>query len=152
MTGAMLSPETRIGGDERAAVDPVVAPGGGLAQCSQVEAFGKDFAEVVGGREWVAVNLGWSALKMALIALGSAAGDEVIVPFTLAATGNTVDLAGTTPVCGDVIENSFSINPEAVKASITSGAKAVKPVHLYRATGAAHSGRGPLGEDVSWVS
>lgn len=131
MTGVIPAARPIIGDEERAAVDAVLATGG-LAQGPQVAAFEQEFAAIVGDRECVAVNSGTSALHMALIALGIGAGDEVIVPsFTFAATANSVALAGAKPVFVDIEADSFCINPEAVKAAITSRTKAVMPVHLY---------------------
>jgi dTDP-4-amino-4,6-dideoxygalactose transaminase len=120
-----------VGDEERAAVDAVLASGG-LAQGPQVAAFEAEFAQVVGGRECVAVNSGTSALHMALLALGIGSGDEVIVPsFTFAATANAVALAGATPVFVDIEADSFCIAPEAIAAAITRRTRAVMPVHLY---------------------
>ena len=92
-----------IGDDERAAVDAVLATGM-LAQGQQVAEFEKEFSEVLlDGRSSVAVNSGTSGLHLGLLAAGVKAGDEVIVPsFTFAATGNSVALAGATPVFADI--------------------------------------------------
>ena len=131
MTGLIPAARPLVGDEERAAVDAVLASGG-LAQGPQVAAFESEFAEVVGGRECVAVNSGTSALHMALLALGIGSGDEVIVPsFTFAATANAVALAGATPVFVDIEADSFCIDPEAVVAAITPRTRAVMPVHLY---------------------
>ena len=120
-----------VGDDERAAVDAVLASGG-LAQGPQVAAFEEEFSYFVAGARCVAVNSGTSALHLALIALGSGAGDEVIVPsFTFAATANSVSLAGATPVFADIDERTFCIDPAAIAAAITERTKAVMPVHLY---------------------
>lgn len=120
-----------IGEEERAAVDSVLASGG-LAQGSQVAAFEREFAEVVGGQECVAVSSGTSALQIALLALGVEPGDEVIVPsFTFAATANAVALVGATPVFVDIDPDSFCISPEAMEVAVTPRTRAVLPVHLY---------------------
>lgn len=120
-----------IGDEERAAVDAVLASGG-LAQGQQVQAFEQEFANLVAGRECIAVNSGTSALHMALIALGVGRGDEVIVPsFTFAATANSVALTGATPMFVDIEPDSFCLSPEAIAAAVTPRTKAVMPVHLY---------------------
>ncbi|MDI2099415.1 DegT/DnrJ/EryC1/StrS family aminotransferase [Ruicaihuangia caeni] len=120
-----------IGEEERAAVDRVMRSGM-LAQGPEVAAFETEFAEIVAGRESVAVNSGTSALHMAFLAGGVGAGDEVIVPsFSFAATANAVALAGAKPVFVDIEPKHFSIDPAAVEAAITRRTKAVMPVHLY---------------------
>jgi dTDP-4-amino-4,6-dideoxygalactose transaminase len=120
-----------IGEDERAAVDWVLRSGM-LAQGAEVEAFEKEFSGLVDGRACIAVNSGTSALHLGMLAAGVTAGDEVIVPsFTFAATGNSVALAGATPVFVDISPESFCLDPKAVEAAITPRTTAIMPVHLY---------------------
>jgi len=121
-----------IGAEERAAVDRVLQSGM-IAQGPEVAAFEKEFsAELLDGRPAVAVNSGTSGLHMGLLAAGVQPGDEVIVPsFTFAATGNSVALAGATPVFADIDLATFNLDPESVRAAITPRTKAIMPVHLY---------------------
>ncbi|MDD7466163.1 MAG: DegT/DnrJ/EryC1/StrS family aminotransferase [Actinomycetaceae bacterium] len=121
-----------IGAEERAAVDAVLASGM-VAQGPQVAAFEEEFsAQMVQGSHCVAVNSGTSALHVGLLAAGIGAGDEVIVPsFTFAATGNSVAIAGATPVFADIEAEHFCLDPRDVEAKITDKTKAIMPVHLY---------------------
>ncbi len=120
-----------IGAEERAAVDRVLASGM-IAQGPEVAAFETEFSPVAGGVECVAVNSGTSALHLGLLAAGVKAGDEIIVPsFTFAATGNSVALAGATPVFVDISADSFCLDPKAVEAAITPRTTGIMPVHLY---------------------
>lgn len=120
-----------IGEDERKAVDRVIASGM-LAQGPEVEAFENEFSKIVDNRRCVAVNSGTSALHLGLLAAGIGPGDEVIVPsFTFAATGNSVALAGATPVFVDIEPNYFCIDPAAIEAAIGPKTAAIMPVHLY---------------------
>ncbi|MDD7687701.1 MAG: DegT/DnrJ/EryC1/StrS family aminotransferase [Actinomycetaceae bacterium] len=121
-----------IGAEERAAVDAVLASGM-VAQGPQVAAFEEEFsAQMVEGVHCVAVNSGTSALHVGLLAAGIGAGDEVIVPsFTFAATGNSVAIAGATPVFADIEADHFCLDPQDIEAKITDKTKAIMPVHLY---------------------
>ncbi|GAB2454324.1 DegT/DnrJ/EryC1/StrS family aminotransferase [Xylanimonas ulmi] len=121
-----------VGDEEREAVDRVLRSGM-IAQGPEVAAFEQEFgAQMVGGRACVAVNSGTAGLHLGLLAAGVGPGDEVIVPsFTFAATGNSVALAGATPVFADIDPVTFCLAPESVEASITERTKAVMPVHLY---------------------
>lgn len=121
-----------IGDEERAAVDRVMRSGM-IAQGPEVATFEEEFsAHFVPGRPSVAVNSGTSGLHLGLLAAGVGAGDEVIVPsFTFAATGNSVALAGGTPVFVDIEPDTFTLDPAAVAAAITPKTKAIMPVHLY---------------------
>ncbi|MCE4027321.1 DegT/DnrJ/EryC1/StrS family aminotransferase [Microbacterium sp. Au-Mic1] len=121
-----------IGDEEREAVDRVLRSGM-VAQGPEVAAFEAEFsAHFVQGRPAVAVNSGTAGLHLGLLAAGVGPGDEVIVPsFTFAATGNSVALTGATPVFVDIEPDTFTLDPDAVAAAVTSKTKGVLPVHLY---------------------
>ncbi|MFD6700702.1 MULTISPECIES: DegT/DnrJ/EryC1/StrS family aminotransferase [unclassified Microbacterium] len=121
-----------IGDEEREAVDRVLRSGM-VAQGPEVAVFEAEFsAHFVQGRPAVAVNSGTAGLHLGLLAAGVGPGDEVIVPsFTFAATGNSVALTGATPVFVDIEPDTFTLDPDAVAAAVTSKTKGVLPVHLY---------------------
>jgi len=80
----------------------------------------------------VAVSSGTDAILAALMALGIGPGDKVITtPFTFFATAGCISRAGATPVFVDIDPSTFLIQTAAVAAAITSGVKAVIPVHLF---------------------
>lgn len=121
-----------IGEDEIEAVTRVMRTGM-IAQGPEVAAFESEFsAHFADGLPSVAVNSGTAGLHLGLLAAGVGAGDEVIVPsFTFAATGNSVALAGGTPVFADIEPDTFTLDPSAVEAAITPTTKGIMPVHLY---------------------
>lgn len=75
---------------------------------------------------------GTDALQVAMMALDLKPGDEVITTsFTFIATAEVIALLGLTPVLVDVKEDTFNIDPEAVRNAITPKTKAIVPVHLF---------------------
>jgi UDP-2-acetamido-2-deoxy-ribo-hexuluronate aminotransferase len=75
---------------------------------------------------------GTDALQIAMMALGLKPGDEVITAtFTYVATAEVIALLGLKPVLVDVDADTFGLNPEQVRASITPKTKAIVPVHLF---------------------
>jgi 8-amino-3,8-dideoxy-alpha-D-manno-octulosonate transaminase len=86
------------------------------------ETFGCGYAQLT--------SSGTSALTTALAALHIGAGDEVIMPcFTFVASFEAVLSVGALPVLVDV-DDSLTMNPDAVKAAITPKTKCVMPVHM----------------------
>ena len=76
------------------------------------------------------LSSGTAALTTAMAALGVGAGDEVIIPsFTFVASFEAVLSVGAVPVLVDVDE-TLTLNPAAVRASITDKTKCVMPVHM----------------------
>ncbi len=73
---------------------------------------------------------GTTALTTALAVLNIGAGDEVIMPtFTFVASFEAVLGVGAVPVLVDVDE-TLTLNPDAVRAAITARTKCVMPVHM----------------------
>ena len=97
-----------------------------------IGAFEQMFATFTGAQHAVCTNNGTTALHLALTALDIGPGDEVIVPtLTYIASANSVRYCGATPVFVDVDQETLNIDPEAVRAKITSRTRAIMPVHLY---------------------
>jgi dTDP-4-amino-4,6-dideoxygalactose transaminase len=97
-----------------------------------VEAFEQEFANFTETRHCVGVANGLDALRLALIAMGIGAGDEVIVPSnTYIATWLGVSQSGATPVPVEPMEFTYSLDPDRIEAAITPRTKVILPVHLY---------------------
>jgi dTDP-4-amino-4,6-dideoxygalactose transaminase len=78
----------------------------------------------------LACTSGTAALHLAVLALGLAPGDEILVPaYTFPATGNVVELAGLKPVLVDVDPETMNIDPAQVEVGPRT--KAVLAVHLF---------------------
>jgi len=76
------------------------------------------------------VSSGTAALTTALTALGIGAGDEVIMPtFTFVASFEAVLSVGAVPVLADVDE-TLTLQLDAVRRAITPRTKCVMPVHM----------------------
>lgn len=76
------------------------------------------------------VSSGTAALTTAMSALGIGYGDEVIMPaFTFVASFEAVLSVGAVPVLVD-IDETLTLNPEAVKKAITPKTKCIMPVHM----------------------
>lgn len=98
----------------------------------EVEAFETAFARYHGVAHAVGVANGTDALELALRAAGIGPGDEVItVGHTAVATVCAIERAGATPVLVDIDSRTYTMDPAAVRAAITSRTRALVPVHLY---------------------
>ncbi|MBU2940550.1 DegT/DnrJ/EryC1/StrS family aminotransferase [Lacinutrix sp. C3R15] len=76
------------------------------------------------------VSSGTAAVSIALAAAGIGAGDEVIMPtFTFVASFEAIMMLGAVPVLVD-IDDTLTLNPEAVKKAISPKTKAIMPVHM----------------------
>jgi dTDP-4-amino-4,6-dideoxygalactose transaminase len=99
----------------------------------ECDRFEQRYAEWLGTRHVALTVSGTFALTASLIALGIGPGDEVLVPaHTYMATATAVLAAGAIPVIVDVDE-SITIDPDAVEDAIGPRTKAVIPVHMWGA-------------------
>lgn len=98
----------------------------------EVHAFQKELEEYLDVKHVIPCANGTDALQIAMMGLGLKPGDEVITAdFTFAATVEVIALLQLMPVLVDVEEDSFNIDPEAIRKAITPKTKAIVPVHLF---------------------
>ncbi len=97
----------------------------------EVAEFERRFVAMHGCRHGIAVVNGTVSLRIALMAAGIRAEDEVIVPpYTFLATATAVVEANAVPVFADVDLDTFNLDPAAVAAAITPRTRAIIPVHV----------------------
>ena len=97
----------------------------------EVSAFEQRFASMHGCTHGIAVVNGTVSLRIALLAAGIRAEDEVIVPpYTFISTASAVIEANAIPVFADIDLQTFNIDPAAVEAAITPRTRAIIPVHF----------------------
>jgi dTDP-4-amino-4,6-dideoxygalactose transaminase len=99
-------------------------------ECDRFEA---RYAKYLGSQHFMLAASGSNALAAAMTAAGLGPGDEVLIPaHTYMATATSVLAVGAIPVLVDVDE-SLTIDPDAVEAAIRPRTKAVVPVHMWGA-------------------
>src|SRR4051794_13637940 len=82
---------------------------------SEVATFERRFADYIGAKHAIAVVNGTVSLRIALMAAGIEAGDEVIVPaYTFLATATAVVEANATPVFADIDLETFNLDPKQI--------------------------------------
>jgi UDP-2-acetamido-2-deoxy-ribo-hexuluronate aminotransferase len=97
-----------------------------------VRLFQEELSEYMEGVHVVACGNGTDALQVAMMALETSPGDEVITtPFTFIATVEVVRLLALKPVMVDVHEDTFNLDPELVKGAVTEQTRGIVPVHLF---------------------
>ena len=97
----------------------------------EVSEFEQRFASMHGCTHGIAVVNGTVSLRIALLAAGIRAEDEVIVPpYTFISTASAVIEANAIPVFADIDLQTFNIDPAAVAAAITPRTRAIIPVHF----------------------
>src|ERR1017187_1280754 len=97
----------------------------------EVAEFEQRFAAMHGAKHGIGVVNGTVSLRVALMAAGIKAEDEVIVPpYTFLATATAVLEANAVPVFSDIDLETFNLDPKAVEAAITPRTRAIMPVHI----------------------
>lgn len=99
---------------------------------SELEAFEREVAEMLGAKHALSVSSGTDALLLAMMALDIGPGDEVLCPaFTFFATASAVTRVGAVPVFTDVCPVCFNMDVNDARSKITERTKAIIPVHLF---------------------
>ena len=127
-----------MGGHEQAFVAEAFATNWVSPVGPHIDAFEREFCDVVGARHAVALSSGTAALHLALKLVGVAPGDEVFVStFTFAASVNPILYEGASPVFIDNERRSWNMDPALLEQALRRRAeqnrlpKAVVVVHLY---------------------
>src|SRR5262249_4116144 len=99
-------------------------------ECYRFEA---RYARYLGVKHFALAASGSNALAAAMTAVGLGPGDEVIIPaHTYMATATSVLSTGAIPLIVD-IDETLTIEPDAVEAAIGPRTRAVVPVHMWGA-------------------
>lgn len=131
-----LSPP-HLTGQERAYVEEAFASNWIAPVGPHLDAFEREFCEVVGSQHAVATSSGTAALHLALLGVGVAPGDEVLVStFTFVASVNPILYLGARPTFVDSETASWNMDPALLTSALEARArqgrlpKAVILVHM----------------------
>lgn len=103
----------------------------GCLQGNIVSNFEKKYAEMHHAKHGICVNSGTAALRLALMAAGVGAGDEVILPaYTFIASASSIIENNAIPVFVDIDSDTYNIDPEKIEAAISPRTRAIMPVHF----------------------
>jgi perosamine synthetase len=90
------------------------------------------FSNFLGKKHCFAVSNGTTAIHLAYLGLGLAAGDEIILPgFGFLAAANIALHMNVTPVFCEVEADTWNLSPEDVEKRISAKTKAIVLVHSY---------------------
>ncbi|MGE5382604.1 MAG: DegT/DnrJ/EryC1/StrS family aminotransferase [Omnitrophica WOR_2 bacterium] len=101
-------------------------------QGKYVREFEEKFADYIDVKYATSTCNATTGLHLALLALGIAEGDEVIVPtLTYIASVNSIVYCGGTPIFAESLPDTWQIDPADVRKKITPNTKAIMAVHIY---------------------
>jgi perosamine synthetase len=110
----------------------IAEPGEFFLGGEKIRQLEKDFARYHGVKYAVAFNSATAALHAAVVACGTKAGDEVIVPpYTFTSSATCVLMNNSIPVFVDIKPDIFCIDPSKIEAAISPQTRAIIPVHLF---------------------
>ncbi len=117
--------------DEReteAAKRPILS--GWVTQGPEVAAFEREFADYVKAKHACAVSSCTAALHLALLAVGTRPGDEIVtVSHSFIATANAIRYCGATPVFADIEPETYNLNPRLLERLLSPRTRALLCVH-----------------------
>jgi perosamine synthetase len=97
-----------------------------------VKKFEQAWADYCSMDEGIAVSSGTAALQVAVQCLSLSPGDEIILPsFTIISCAIAITNASLKPVLVDCTPDTWTMDPAAIEAKITSRTKAIMVVHIY---------------------
>ena len=100
---------------------------------SECERFETRYAKYLGVKHFALAASGSNALAAAMTAVGLGPGDEVIIPsHTYMATATSVLTVGAIPLIVD-IDETITIDPEAIEAAVGPRTRAIVAVHMWGA-------------------
>lgn len=121
-----------VGEEELEEIQKVFASGwlsGAGPTCLKFE---NEFKNLIGVSDALTTSNCGSALHLALLALGAGPGDEVLVgDYTFPATGHAVMWAGAKPIFVDIRPDIWTIDTQAIEASITSKTVGIIAVDVF---------------------
>jgi dTDP-4-amino-4,6-dideoxygalactose transaminase len=122
-----LSPP-HMDGDERALLNEAFESNWITSLGPQVDAFEREFADVLGVPHAVALSTGTAALHLALQVAGVGPGDQVLTStFTFVASASPVVWLGAEPVFIDSERESWNLDPELVAEAIAAAVRRGRP-------------------------
>jgi len=105
---------------------------GNLSLGPKYKEFEEKFAKKIGTKYACAVSSGTAGLHLALLASKIKKGDEVItVPFSFAASANSILYVGAKPIFVDVDPLTYNMNPTNIEKKVTKKTKAILVVHIF---------------------
>jgi perosamine synthetase len=116
---------------ERAAVLAVLGTRH-LALGPRLREFEQKAAAYHGRRHAIAVSSGTAGLHLALLALGTGPGDEVITtPFSFVASANCALYVGATPRFVDIDPHGWNLDLGSLAQALTPRTRGILPVHVF---------------------
>ena len=103
-----------------------------IAQGKEVERLEAEWSAATGVRGSVCVGSGLAALRLALHAVGVTSGSEVIVPaYSCVSILNAVLALSAVPVLADVLDGSWTMDPQSAASLRSPRTSAIVAVHLF---------------------